>query len=501
MVCAILVVAATPVGSAYAEPATVTFSDPHLESAVRSALSKPSGDITNAEMSALTSLTATSQRIADLDGLQYATHLASLNLSNNEIGDVSQVAALTELTSLDLSDNEIATITALGALHPHTADLSHNWLPVDGDSEAKSVIDGWLSAETSASITYLPQGRTTKCSVSGTYLAIGYGARTTITGSLIDSGSAKALGDYSMQLQSSGDGIAFANTAATCVTTPSGAFAFVVAPSTATCYRVVFAGSSCRYLASASQAVCVAPRVYLSTPTAPAIASRSKSFFSYALLKQRHAAGGYPAKLQCDRYERQSNGTYTWVLRKTVSAKAANYSAYTKVTAAVSLPLSGRWRIRAYHPADSLNAETCSGYRYLNVEDRRIEPAIKWAKARLRSHTWDHYCLRFANQCYERGAHARIRHYSTAKQAANALHAAAHPSTNAPRGAYVFYHSWHGKVDLGHVGISLGNGKMISDNGGQGVVIRPIKYGSRYIGWAAPPARPRITDWDQLTGR
>ena len=75
MICAVLVVAATPLASAYAEAAAVAFSDPHLESAVRAALSKPSGDITNADLTALTSLDATSQDIADLGGLQYATRL------------------------------------------------------------------------------------------------------------------------------------------------------------------------------------------------------------------------------------------------------------------------------------------------------------------------------------------------------------------------------------------------------------------------------------------
>jgi hypothetical protein len=37
------------------------------------------------------------------------------------------------------------------------------------------------------------------------------------------------------------------------------------------------------------------------------------------------------------------------------------------VTAKVSLPYAGKWRIRAYHAADSKNAATYSGYRYLSV--------------------------------------------------------------------------------------------------------------------------------------
>ena len=87
----------------------------------------------------------------------------------------------------------------------------------------------------------------------------------------------------------------------------------------------------------------------------------------------------------------------------------------------------------------------------------------------------------------------------TAKQAAEALHAAARPGTDAPRGAWVFYHSMHGSTDLGHVGISLGDGTMINDNGGEGVKIMSIARTAHYIGWAAPPLSPAITDWLEPT--
>lgn len=532
-----LVLVITPLVPAYAAT-TVTFADSNLESAARVALSKPAGDVTEADMATLTSLDATSQGIGDLDGLQYATNLTNLDLSDNQItdltplsgltnltdldlsgnqiatitpvlglkslatlglggnqiSDVVPVASLTDLNRLDLSDNKITTVTVLGALRPGTADVAHNWLDVSAGSAAMAVIDGWLG--NGASVAYLPQGRITTCVVSTTSKTIGYAAKTAIAGTLSDSGTADRVGGCSVRLQSSSDGTTFKDTTASYATTPEGTFAFTVTPTTKAYYRVIFAGSGYYYLASTSPTVCFTPRVYLSTPAAPSTAYRSRAFASYAYLKQRHTAGTYPVRLQCYRLERQSGGTYKWILRKTVSAKAANYSTYTKVTAAVALPYSGRWRIRAYHAADSLNAATYSSYRYLSVEDRRIEAAIRWARARLGSHTWDHYCMRFVNDCYERGAGATVYRYRTAKQAADALHAAAHPSTNAPRGTYVFYHSIHGGVDLGHVGISLGNGTMISDNGSEGVCIKPMKYGLRYIGWAVPPISPRITDWD-----
>jgi cell wall-associated NlpC family hydrolase len=117
----------------------------------------------------------------------------------------------------------------------------------------------------------------------------------------------------------------------------------------------------------------------------------------------------------------------------------------------------------------------------------------------LGSHGWDHYCLRFVGDAYTSGSHASVHRYETAKQAADALHAAARPNTDAPRGAWVFYHSMHGSTDLGHVGISLGDGTMINDNGGEGVRIMSIAHTAHYIGWAAPPLSPPITDWLEPT--
>jgi hypothetical protein len=475
---------------------TVTFADHNLETAARTALSKQTGDITDADMATLTSLEATSRGIADLDGLQYATNLESLDLASNLITDVVPVAGLTGLTRLDLSGNKIATITVLGALHPQTVDVSHDWLDVGTGSAALAVIDAWRSG--GASVTCDPQGRMTTCTLSTASQTIGYAASVTIAGTLADRGTGETVRDCRVRLQTSRDGAAFADAAGTamaCTTTPGGGFSFKVAPAVTTYYRVAFGGSSYYYL-SASRAVRLIPRVCLSTPTAPSFVSRSSAFTSRAILRRRSAASSRRVSLQCYRYEKQRNGTHKWVLRKVVSAAPAARPGYTLATARFALPYTGTWRVRAYHAADTLNAATYSGWRYLTVEDPRIEAAIRWARARLGSHGWDHYCLRFASDAWASGAHTSVLRFDTAKHAADYLHASRHPSANAPRGAYVFYHSYHPEGDLGHVGISLGNGTMISDNGGEGVCIKPIRYGLSYIGWAAPPVSPRISDWD-----
>jgi photosystem II stability/assembly factor-like uncharacterized protein len=208
-------------------------------------------------------------------------------------------------------------------------------------------------------------GRATICALAKKSATIGYGAKTTVSGTLTD--SAMGVRGCGVVLQSSSDGKTFTNTGSPHTTGAGGAFKFTVAPTTKTYYRVSFAGSGNYYVASASATICLTPRVYLSTPTAPATAYRSRTFTSVTYLKPLHRAATYPAKLQCYRNEKQRSGTYKWVLRKTVAAKAVDYSTYTKVTAKVSLPYAGKWRIRAYHAADSKNAATYSGYRYLSV--------------------------------------------------------------------------------------------------------------------------------------
>jgi hypothetical protein len=208
-------------------------------------------------------------------------------------------------------------------------------------------------------------GRATTCALTKKSQTIGYAAKTTIAGKLTD--SAMGVRGCSVRLQSSRDGKTFTNTGTPCTTAAGGAFTFTVAPTTKTYYRVHFAGSGNYYLSATSAAVSLTPRVYLSTPTGPSTAYRSRSFTSVSYLKPRHAVGSYPVRLLCYRSEKQSNGRYKWVLRKTVWAKAANYSSYTKVTARVSLPYAGKWYIRAYHAADSMNAATYSSYRYLTV--------------------------------------------------------------------------------------------------------------------------------------
>jgi Leucine-rich repeat (LRR) protein len=94
----------------------VTFPDSNLEGAIRSALSKPTGDIIPDDMTILTKLWANGRGIQDLTGIEHATNLTTLNLYNNQISDISAIAFLTNLTTLYLNSNQISDISAIASL-------------------------------------------------------------------------------------------------------------------------------------------------------------------------------------------------------------------------------------------------------------------------------------------------------------------------------------------------------------------------------------------------
>src|SRR4051812_17707085 len=83
----------------------VTIADPGLNAAVRAALQKPNGPLTEQDLLGLTNLTASSRNISNIVGLEAARNLVSLNLQINHLTSVSLPATLTNLLALDLSAN------------------------------------------------------------------------------------------------------------------------------------------------------------------------------------------------------------------------------------------------------------------------------------------------------------------------------------------------------------------------------------------------------------
>jgi internalin A len=110
----IIALAACLSGTAVAQ---VSFPDPNLETAVRSALSLPGGTvITQSNLVQLASLQACCANITNLLGLQAATNLTSLDVSGNLIRDLAPLIGLTKLTNLNVGGNLITNLTPLAGL-------------------------------------------------------------------------------------------------------------------------------------------------------------------------------------------------------------------------------------------------------------------------------------------------------------------------------------------------------------------------------------------------
>ncbi len=106
----------------------ICFADEDLESRVRTAIGKPTGEILSTDVVGVgfTELEATNY-VHDLSGIQFLTDLTVLNLKNGYISDISLLANLTNLTVLNLSYNLIVDISPLAGLSGLTVlDLSGN---------------------------------------------------------------------------------------------------------------------------------------------------------------------------------------------------------------------------------------------------------------------------------------------------------------------------------------------------------------------------------------
>lgn len=90
--------------------------DANLQAAVRSALGKPSGALTDVDMLRLTQLGAAGRNIQSLAGLEYAVNLENLNLEDNAVADASPLAGLTNLRTLFMDNNQLSSGAPLAGL-------------------------------------------------------------------------------------------------------------------------------------------------------------------------------------------------------------------------------------------------------------------------------------------------------------------------------------------------------------------------------------------------
>lgn len=91
----------------------IKITDPALENAIRTTLSKPTGNITTADMLSLESLFGVDAQIRSLTGLEYAVNLKRLYLQHNLITDIKPLENLVNLTELSLEDNRLNDVSPL----------------------------------------------------------------------------------------------------------------------------------------------------------------------------------------------------------------------------------------------------------------------------------------------------------------------------------------------------------------------------------------------------
>ena len=109
------------IGAAWAQD--VSIPDPGLNAAIRDALHKPNGPLTEQDLLSLTNLDASHRDVSNQAGLEAARNLVNLSLRANLLTNFNLPAELTELTYLDLSTNQLTQVT-LPVGHPRLSILA-----------------------------------------------------------------------------------------------------------------------------------------------------------------------------------------------------------------------------------------------------------------------------------------------------------------------------------------------------------------------------------------
>jgi len=94
----------------------VTFPDPGLEAAIRAAIGKPTGIITDSDLGGLTALDAGDRAISELAGIEHCVNLQLLSLDLNQISGLVPLVGLTALKTLYLWNNQISDLAPLAGL-------------------------------------------------------------------------------------------------------------------------------------------------------------------------------------------------------------------------------------------------------------------------------------------------------------------------------------------------------------------------------------------------
>ena len=94
----------------------VAIPDPGLDAAIREALGKPNGPLTEPDLLNLTQLDAHGRNITNLAGLEFAHNLTTLLLHLNQLTSFALPGAFTNLVILDLSANPLTNVSIPGGM-------------------------------------------------------------------------------------------------------------------------------------------------------------------------------------------------------------------------------------------------------------------------------------------------------------------------------------------------------------------------------------------------
>lgn len=198
--------------------------------------------------------------------------------------------------------------------------------------------------------------------VSASATAPLYGRAVQITGTLTNASTGSPIVGEPLVLQRS-TGTGWSDFAPV-VTDASGQISYSVSQLDRTYYRLTAGGDGSTVLPVESNGVTIVPAPSVGNPYAPTTMRRSTAYTVYGYLRPKHASGSRPIRI----YKWKRTSTGAWRSYGYVLATASNYSTYSKYSVRMSLPSTGKWRLRAYHPADGTHAASWSAsYDYVTV--------------------------------------------------------------------------------------------------------------------------------------
>ena len=281
----------------------------------------------------------------------------STNTTGNfTVSGVAQAESIVELFEGD------------AARHTIKADASGNWsMALGGVSDgshtytAKATEAAGNTSTASNPLTVIVDTReTTELSLIASPTLVPYGGTTTLLGKLNDTSTGALLAGKTLNIWRSTDGGATWASDGTAVYDASsetyGAARSLVANAT---FRMHFAGDASGK-GSTSSEVPVQAHAWLSRPATPSTVRKNHYFTMHGYLKPYHP--GYTTVY----FYRYRAGKKKWVFYKSAEAANIEYNGYTKYSLDFTLPVAGKWSVKAYH-ADASHAPTWSPARMFYV--------------------------------------------------------------------------------------------------------------------------------------